>query len=159
MAILFNKEQNRYIELNLFTTNELDWITYRICGGNMHQQKRVELFRLDNDDLFFHNAAYEKEVENIIDGLRNIKESHHYTFQPVDEGEFRLESDYKDNMVYIKFQFYIIDIMENEGIKDNIFEIETTYLILYEFLTQLRKEYKKIYEYNKKNQDENGRRE
>lgn len=141
MAILFNKEQTRYIELNLFATNELDWLTYSICGGNMYQQKRIELFRLDNSELFFHNAAYEKEVENIIDGLRNIKESHHYRFKPVDEGEFRLESDYKDNMVYIRFQFYIIDIMENGGIKDNIFEIETTYLILCEFLTQLRKEY------------------
>ena len=32
-------------------------------------------------------------------------------------------------------------MIENEGIKDNIFEMETTYLILLEFLTQLRKEY------------------
>lgn len=141
MAILFNKEQNKYIELNLFRTNELDWITYSICGGNMYQQKRIELFRLDNDELFFHNVSYEKEVENIIDGLTNIKELHRYTFEPVDEGEFRLESNYKDNMVYMKFKFYIIDMIENEGIKDNIFEMETTYLILLEFLTQLRKEY------------------
>lgn len=85
MAILFNEEQNKYIELNLFRTNELDWITYSICGGNMYQQKRIELFRLDNDELFFHNVAYEKEVENIIDGLTNIKELNHYTFGPVED--------------------------------------------------------------------------
>ena len=28
MAFLFNKEKNKYIELNLFTTNEKDWIAY-----------------------------------------------------------------------------------------------------------------------------------
>jgi len=144
MAILFDKEQNKYFELNLFTTNELDWIRYSICGGRMYQQKKLELFRLDNGDLFLHNVTYENEIENIIDGLRNIKEIHHYTFEPVDEGEFQLESDYKDNLVYLKLSFYFIDIMKNEGIKDNIFEIETTYLILYEFLTQLRKEYNMV---------------
>lgn len=144
MAVLFNKEQNKYLELNLSMTNEFDWVGYSMCGGNIYQQKRIELFRLDNGDLFLHNAAYENEIENIIDGLRNIKELHHYTFEPVDEGEFRLESDYKDNIVYIKCIFYVIDIMENEGIKDNIFEIETTYVMLYEFLTQLRKDYNMV---------------
>ena len=34
MAFLFNKEKNKYIELNLFTTNEKDWIAYSMCGGN-----------------------------------------------------------------------------------------------------------------------------
>lgn len=140
MAILYDKEKNKYIELNLFTTNELDWIAYNMCGGNIYQQKKVELFRLDNDNLFFHNA-YEKEVEDIINGLENIKKLHHYTFEPKDEGEFLLKSDYKDNMVYIKFLFRIIDIIDNEEIEGNIFKIETTYLILCEFLTQLRKEY------------------
>lgn len=43
--------------------------------------------------------------------------------------------------MYIKCKFYVVDMMENEGIKDNIFRIETTYLMLYEFLIQLRKEY------------------
>lgn len=141
MAFLFNKEKNKYIELNLFTTNEKDWITYSMCGGNIYQQTRKELFRLDNEYLYFHNTAYENEIETIINGLSNIKESCHYTFEPVDEGEFRLESDYKDNVVYIKCTFYVVDMMENEGIKDNIFRIETTYLMLYEFLIQLRKEY------------------
>ena len=72
------------------------------------------------------------------------KESCRYTFEPVDEGEFRLESDYKDNVVYIKCTFYIVDMMENEGIEDNIFVIETTYFMLYEFLIQLRKEYNMV---------------
>ena len=49
MAFLFNKEKNKYIELNLFTTNEKDWIAYSMCGGNIYQQTRKELFRLDNE--------------------------------------------------------------------------------------------------------------
>lgn len=68
MAFLLNKEKNKYIELNLFTTNEKDWIAYSMCGGNIYQQTR----------------------------------------------------------------------------KDNIFEIETTYFMLYEFLIQLRKEYNMV---------------
>lgn len=102
--------------------------------------KKIELFRLDNDGLFFHDA-YEKEVEDFINGLRSIKESSHYVFEPKDEGEFLFEADYKDNMVCIKVQFRIIDIIKSEEVKDNTFEIETTYFILYEFLTQLKKEY------------------
>ena len=137
MAFLFNKEKNKYIELNLFTTNEKDWIAYSMCGGNIYQQTRKELFRLDNEYLYFHNTIYENEIEKIINGLSNIKESCRYTFEPVDEGEFRLESDYKDNVVYIKCTFYVVDMMESEGIEDNIFEIETTYFMLYEFLIQL----------------------
>ena len=121
MAFLFNKEKNKYIELNLFTTNEKDWIAYSMCGGNIYQQTRKELFRLDNEYLYFHNTVYENEIEKIINGLSNIKESCRYTFEPVDEGEFRLESDYKDNVVYIKCTFYVVDMMENEGIEDNIF--------------------------------------
>ena len=102
------------------------------------------MFRLDNEYLYFHNTVYENEIEKIINGLSNIKESCRYTFEPVDEGEFRLESDYKDNVVYIKCTFYIVDMMENEGIEDNIFVIETTYFMLYEFLIQLRKEYNMV---------------
>ena len=135
MAFLFNKEKNKYIELNLFTTNEKDWIAYSMCGGNIYQQTRKELFRLDNEYLYFHNTVYENEIEKIINGLSNIKESCRYTFEPVDEGEFRLESDYKDN---------VVDMMENEGVEDNIFEIETTYFMLYEFLIQLKKEYNMV---------------
>lgn len=141
MAVLFNKEQNKYIGLNLFTTNEPDWLTYSLCGGNINRQQKKELFRLENDDLFLHDAEYEKEVEIIIDGLTNIRESCRFTFQPVDEGEFRLESDYKNHMVHIKFRLYQIDKMENEGIPDNVFVIDTTYFLLYEFLTELREEY------------------
>jgi len=115
-----------------------------MCGGNIYQQTRKELFRLDNEYLYFHNTVYENEIEKIINGLSNIKESCRYTFEPVDEGEFRLESDYKDNVVYIKCTFYVVDMMENEGIEDNIFEIETTYFMLYEFLIQLRKEYNMV---------------
>ena len=106
MAFLFNKEKNKYIELNLFTTNEKDWIAYSMCGGNIYQQTRKELFRLDNEYLYFHNTVYENEIEKIINGLSNIKESCRYTFEPVDEGEFRLESDYKGNVVYIKCTFF-----------------------------------------------------
>ena len=98
---------------------------------------KLELIRLDNEYLYFHNTIYENEIEKIINGLSNIKESCRYTFEPVDEGEFRLESDYKDNVVYIKCTFYVVDMMESEGIEDNIFEIETTYFMLYEFLIQL----------------------
>lgn len=144
MAFLFNKEKNKYIELNLFTTNEKDWIAYSMCGGNIYQQTRKELFRLDNEYLYFHNTVYENEIEKIINGLSNIKESCRYTFEPVDEGEFRLESDYKGNVVYIKCTFYVVDMMENDGLEDNIFEIETTYFMLYEFLIQLRKEYNMV---------------
>ena len=53
MAFLLNKEKNKYIELNLFTTNEKDWIAYSMCGGNIYQQTRKELFRLDNEYLYF----------------------------------------------------------------------------------------------------------
>ena len=115
-----------------------------MCGGNIYQQTRKELFRLDNEYLYFHNTVYENEIEKIINGLSNIKESCRYTFEPVDEGEFRLESDYKGNVVYIKCTFYVVDMMENEGLEDNIFEIETTYFMLYEFLIQLRKEYNMV---------------
>ena len=38
----------------------------------------------------------------------------------------------------------LYDMMENEGIEDNIFVIETTYFMLYEFLIQLRKEYNMV---------------
>ena len=61
MAFLFNKEKNKYIELNLFTTYEKDWIAYSMCGGNIYQQTRKELFRLDNEYLYFHNTVYENE--------------------------------------------------------------------------------------------------
>lgn len=103
----------------------------------MSNGTKLELIRLDNEYLYFHNTIYENEIEKIINGLSNIKESCRYTFEPVDEGEFRLESDYKDNVVYIKCTFYVVDMMESEGIEDNIFEIETTYFMLYEFLIQL----------------------
>ena len=43
MAFLFNKEKNKYIELNLFTTNEKDWITYSMCGGNIVNVKPYAL--------------------------------------------------------------------------------------------------------------------
>lgn len=103
----------------------------------MSNGTKLELIRLDNEYLYFHNTIYENEIEKIINGLSDIKESCRYTFEPVDEGEFRLESDYKDNVAYIKCTFYVVDMMENEGIEDNIFEIETTYFMLYEFLIQL----------------------
>lgn len=142
MALLFNRKKNKYIELKLYRKNEPDWIAYSICGGKI-SQKRIELFRLDNDGLFFHDA-YDKEVENIINGLRNIKESRHYVFEPTDEGEFLLKSDYRDNMINIILQFRIIDMIKREEVKDNIFDIDTTYVILNEFLTQLKKEYDNV---------------
>ncbi len=140
MAVLFNKEKNRYIELSLFALNDPEWITYKMCGGKICRQKEIELFRLDNDDLFFHNS-YEKEVDDVINGLRNIKKSCSYRFQPKDEREFVLKAIYKDNMVYIKFLFNIIDEIKKEELQDNTFEIKTTYPILCDFLTQLKKEY------------------
>lgn len=143
MAVLFNKEKNKYIELRLFSINDPEWITYKMCGGKICRQKEIELFRLDNDDLFFHNS-YEKEVDDVINGLRNIKKTYYYRFEPKDEREFLLKASYKDNMVYIKFFFNIIDEIQKEELQDNTFEIETTYSILYDFLTQLKKEYDSI---------------
>ncbi len=143
MALLFNKDKNKYVELRLFPLNDPEWITYSLCGGKICQQKEIELFRLDNDDLFFHDS-YEKEVDDVINGLRNINKSYYYRFTPKDEREFLLKARYKDNMVYIKFIFHIIDKIQKEELPDNTFEIETTYFILYDFLTQLKKEYNSI---------------
>ncbi len=146
MAVLFDKEKSKYVELALFPIKEPDWITYKICGGKICRQKEIELFRLDNDDLFFHNAYYEKEAENVINGLRNIKNSCYYRFKPIDDSEFILKAKYKDSMVHIQFLFNIIDKIQKEELPDNTFEIETTYSILIDFLTQLKKEYDSICE-------------
>ena len=58
MAFLFNKEKNKYIELNLFTTNEKDWIAYSMCGGNIYKQTRKEFFILYNYYLYFKKNLY-----------------------------------------------------------------------------------------------------
>lgn len=37
-----------------------------MCGGNIYQQTRKELFRLDNEYLYFHNTVYENEIEKLL---------------------------------------------------------------------------------------------
>lgn len=61
MAFLLNKEKNKYIELNLFTTNEKDWIAYSMCGGNIYQQTRKELCSVVKRVDTFLNTIFRKD--------------------------------------------------------------------------------------------------
>lgn len=140
MAVLFNVEKSKYVELKLFSSDEPEWITYKMYGGKICNKKYIELFRLDNDELFFHNS-YEEEVSDLIKALRNIKKSYYYRFTPKDEGEFLLKAIYEDNRIYINISFYIIDKIVKDELQDNKFEIVTTYPNLCDFLTQLGEEY------------------
>ena len=140
MAVLFNKDKNKYVELKLFSINDSEWITYKMYGGKICDGKNIALFKLDNSALFFHNS-YEKEVDTLINGLKNIKTSNHYVFTPKDEGEFLLEATYEDDMIFINFSFYVIDKIKKDELQENMFEIVTTYSVLCDFLTQLKREY------------------
>ncbi len=73
MAILFDKERSKYIEIQLFSLADPEWLTYKLYGGRFCNNKKFELFRLDNEELFFHNAYYEKEVEDLLNNLSSIK--------------------------------------------------------------------------------------
>lgn len=142
MAILFDKERSKYIEILLFPLADPEWITYKMCGG--YANEKIELFRLDNGELFFHNAYYEKEVEDLLNNLSSIKKIHHYTFTPIDEGEFRLIADYKEGSVSIKFIFRVLDKMNAVDMKNMVFNIVTTESLLYNFLIELKKNYLNI---------------
>lgn len=139
MAILWDKERSKYIEILLFSLSDPEWITYKMCGG--YANKKIELFRLDNDELFFHNAYYEKEVKDLLNNLSSIKKIHHYTFTPIDEGEFRLVADYKEGSVSLKFIFRVLDNMNAVDMKNMVFDIVTTESLLYNFLMELKKNY------------------
>ena len=140
MAVLYNVDKSKYVELKLFSSDEPEWIAYTMSGGEMYNKKHIELFRLDNDELFFHNS-YDEEVSDLMKGLRDIKKSDHYRFTPKDEGEFILKAIYKDNRICINISFYIIDKVVKDELQDNEFEIVTTYSNLSDFLTQLGEEY------------------
>ena len=140
MAILFDKKRSRYIEIQLFSIADPEWITYKLYGGRFCNKKKCELFKLDREGLFFHNA-YEKEVDILLNNLNNIKELHHYTFEPKDEGEFRLVADYKNSSIYIKFFFRVLDNINSVDMKDKVFNVVTTEPLLYEFLVELEKDY------------------
>ena len=53
MAVLFDMCNEKYIELNLNLTNEVDWLSYKMMVGEMSSLERKELFRLDGEELFF----------------------------------------------------------------------------------------------------------
>ncbi len=82
-----------------------------------------------------------KEVEDLLNNLNRITEIHHYSFEPVDEGEFRIVADYKDNSVYIQFFFRVLDKINSVDIKDKVFHIVTTEYLLYDFLAELNNDY------------------
>ncbi len=143
MAILFDRQKKKYIELVLCVINDPEWLSYKLSGGEIFPDKRIELFRLDNEDLFLHDS-YEKEVEIIIENLRGIKKVHPYAFQPKDEGEFLLKVDYQDGFVLVKLVFRVIDEIDETKVCNNIFEIETSDVFLEDFLYDLEKEYNSI---------------
>lgn len=143
MAVLFNVERSKYVELKLFSSDEPEWIAYKMYGGKICNKKFIELFRLDNDVLVFHDS-YEKEVSDFINGLKNIKNVSYYRFTPKDEGEFLIKAISEDNMIYITISLYIIDKIVKDELQDNKFELVTTYSDLCDFLTQLGEEYAKI---------------
>ncbi len=130
MAILFDRQKKKYIELVLCVINDPEWLSYKLSGGEIFPDKRIELFRLDNEDLFLHDS-YEKEV-------------HPYAFQPKDEGEFVLKVDYQDGFVLVKLVFRVIDEIDETKVCNNIFEIETSDVFLEDFLYDLEKEYNSI---------------
>lgn len=145
MAVLFDKQKRKYIELVLYAINDSEWISYKLFGGEVLPDKKNELFRLDNEYLVFHDS-YEKEVEIIIENLQGIKNAHPYAFQPEDEGEFLLKVDYKDGVVLVKLLFREIDKIDEKKVCDNIFEIETSDTFLEDFLCNLKKEYTRVCE-------------
>ena len=101
MAVLFDICREKYIELNLYLTNEVDWLSYKMIVGEISSSERKELFRLEGEELFLHNS-YEREVEIIIENLKQIKKNKRYKFSPKDDGEFELDVTYlRENEIIV----------------------------------------------------------
>ena len=143
MAMLFDKKREKYIELIVYSIGDPDWLSYKLSGGEILKFGRNELFKLDREDLFFHNS-YEKEVEIIISNLLDIKRKRHYVFQPKDEGEFLLSVVNQQNAMLVKLLLRQVSIVDKNKICDFVFELETTDALLSDFLFMLQKEYSNI---------------
>lgn len=141
MAVLFDICREKYIELNLYLTNEVDWLSYKMMVGEMSSSERKELFRLDGEELFFHNS-YEKEVEIIIENLKQIKKNKCFKFSPKDDGEFELDVTYLgENEILVKLTIDCKDDIDINKCSTNRFELKTMDRLLEDFILELNKEY------------------
>lgn len=141
MAILFDKTKQKYMELQLYDLDDPEWITYKLYGGEILLGLKSEIFSLDREEELFFHDDYEKEVVNIISNLQNIKRKGHFSFQPKDEGEFVLTVNCENDLILVRLLFRVIDKIDKNKMRDNVFEIETTEILLEEFLFELQNEY------------------
>lgn len=141
MAILFDKTKQKYVELQLHNLDDPEWITYKLYGGEILLGLKSEIFSLDREEELFFHDDYEKEVVNIISNLQNIKRKGHFSFQPKDEGEFVLTVNCENDLILVRLLFRVIDKIDKNKMRDNVFEIETTEILLEEFLFELQNEY------------------
>lgn len=141
MAILFDKTKQKYMELQLYDLDDPEWITYKLYGGEILLGLKSEIFSLDREEELFFHDDYEKEVVNIISNLQNIKRKGHFSFQPKDEGEFVLTVNCENDLILVRLLFRVIDKIDKNKMRDNVFEIETTEILLEEFLYELQNEY------------------
>lgn len=141
MAVLFDICREKYIELNLYLTNEVDWLSYKMIVGEISSSERKELFRLEGEELFLHNS-YEREVEIIIENLKQIKKNKRYKFSPKDDGEFELDVTYlRENEIIVNLTIDRTEGMDLNRFSTNKFELETTDRLLEDFILELNKEY------------------
>ena len=141
MAVLFDMCNEKYIELNLNLTNEVDWLSYKMIVGEISSSERKELFRLEGEELFLHNS-YEKEVEILIENLNQIKKNKCFRFSPKDDGEFELAVKYsRKNEIIVTLTINCTDGMDLIKFLTNKFELKTTDRLLEDFILELNKEY------------------
>lgn len=141
MAVLIDKGNKKYIEWQLFPLEESDGITYKLSGGEIDHQTKCEWFRLDNEFLYlFDSEDIEREVEEVIGHLREIRSLHQYRFQPIDEGEFLLKAAYAENEVKIELILLVLeesDFMDENKLPYSAFQMSTSVLLLEKFLDEL----------------------
>ncbi len=141
MAILFYVCRKKYIEMILCSTNEVDWLSYKMIVGEILSLERKELFRLEGEELFLHNS-YEREVEIIIENLKQIKKNKRYKFSPKDDGEFELDVTYlRENEIIVNLTIDRTEGMDLNKFSTNKFELKTTDRLLEDFILELNKEY------------------
>ena len=141
MAILFDVCRKKYIEMILCSTNEVDWLSYKMIVGEILSSERKELFRLEGEELFLHNS-YEKEAEIIIENLKQIKKNKCFKFSPKDDGEFELAVKYsRENEIIVTLTINCTDGIALNKFSTNKFELKTMDRLLGDFILELNKEY------------------
>lgn len=74
MAILFNVNNDKYIELHLFSIDDPEWIAYKIFGGKINITFIFRVIDNYNETEFLDNKFYIETSEYLLnDFLMQLK--------------------------------------------------------------------------------------